>query len=289
MKCNLCPRRCNVDRSIEKGYCKMGDSIRVARAALHFGEEPPICSCGGSGTVFFSGCSLGCVYCQNAEISHEGFGKDISVNRLCEIFYELERLGAENINLVSPTHFVDKIKRALDIYKPKIPIIYNSSGYERVETLRSLEGYVDIYLIDFKYDSAEKALEYSGAYDYPNVVKPVLMEAYRQQGECIFDERGMLKKGLIVRHLLLPQATASACNIFDWVKENTPKAYISLMSQYVPMYNAREHKIIGRRVTAREYNKVLDYVFASGFENCYIQDITSANEKYIPSFDLTGV
>ena len=260
----------------------------VARAALHFGEEPSISGKNGSGTVFFSGCSLCCVYCQNAKISQENYGKSISVNRLAEIFRELENQGAHNINLVSPTHYVHSIIEALSIYKPKIPVVYNSSGYEDINTLKLLENYVDIYLLDFKYFSEDRALLYSKAAEYPKCAKSAILEAYRQKEKCVF-EKGIMKSGVIVRHMILPQATEEAKNIFLWIKQNTPNVYFSIMSQYIPMTKSDEFKIINRRITKREYEKVVNFIIDSGFENCYIQDLSSASTDYIPKFDRAGL
>ena len=256
---------------------------KVARADLHFWEEPVISGENGSGTVFFSGCTLSCVFCQNYDVSHNGLGEMISYEQLAELFKMLEEKGAHNINLVSPSHYALAIKKALDIYRPKIPIIYNSGGYDRVETLKMLEGYIDIYLMDLKYISNEKAAIYSSAADYPEVTKKALLEAVRQQPENII-ENGIMKKGVIVRHLLLPQATKEAMSVFDWVKENTPSVYFSMMSQYLPCGEALEMPIINRRVTKREYDKVIDYIGDSDFKNIFIQERKSADECYIPEF-----
>lgn len=291
MLCSLCPRKCQAQRTDNenlKGFCKMPLLPRVARAALHFWEEPCISGQNGSGTIFFSGCSLSCVFCQNYDISHNGYGKDISIERLAEIFRELEQKGAHNINLVSPTHYALAIKKALDIYKPNIPIVYNSNGYESKETLKLLQGYIDIFLLDFKYFDNEKALRFSGANDYTQVAKETIIEAYRQQPNCVF-EGGIMKKGVIIRHLLMPQATNDAINIFEWVKNNTPSAYFSLMSQYIPYGEAVNIKPINRKITKREYEKVLNYILESGFQNIYFQELKSADEKFIPQFDLSGV
>ena len=262
---------------------------RAARAALHFWEEPCISGTKGSGTVFFSGCSLSCVFCQNYEISHNGFGKTVSINRLAEIFRELEAAGAHNINLVNPTHYVYAIKQALDIYRPKIPIVYNSGGYDRAQTLKELHGYFDIFLMDLKYISSDRARLYSGAADYPEFAKAAVSECCRQQPDCVFDSEGIMQKGVIVRHLILPQGTGEAISVFDWVRENTPSAYFSIMSQYVPCGRAEDYPVINRRITKREYEKVLDYICASSFEKVYFQQRTSADGQYIPSFDLSGV
>ena len=287
MRCNLCPRRCNAEREENKnlnGFCKMPLLPKVARADLHFWEEPVISGTNGSGTIFFSGCSLNCVYCQNYEISHQEKGTVISYEKLAELFFELERKGAHNINLVSPSHYVLAIKEALKIYKPKIPIVYNSSGYDNEESLEMLKDYIDIFLLDLKYLSSDRAKLYSSAADYPEVAKKAILKAYKLQDKCII-ENGIMQKGVIIRHLLLPQATKEAISVFDWVKENTPKAFFSIMSQYVPCGKAEEMPIINRKVTKREYEKVIDYILESGFSNVFIQDGKSADKKYIPDFN----
>ncbi len=286
MICNLCPRACNALRTEKEnlnGYCKMPLLPKTARADLHFWEEPCISGKNGSGTVFFSGCSLSCVYCQNYEVSHNAKGSEISYERLAEMFYELEQKGAHNINLVTPSHYVLAIKNALDIYKPNIPIVYNSSGYERVETLKLLEGYIDIFLLDFKYISSERAKLYSSAEDYPIFAKAAIKEALRQQPVCEF-ENDIMQKGVIIRHLLMPQATKEAMAVFDWVSENAKTAYFSIMSQYIPFGEALNMPIINRKVTEREYNKVLDYICNFDFPNVFIQQKSSADIKYIPEF-----
>ena len=291
MKCSLCPRRCNAERTNDQnlnGFCKMPLLPKVARAALHFWEEPCISGTNGSGTVFFSGCTLDCAFCQNYDISHGGFGKVITHQRFADICKELEDRGAHNINLVTPTHFVPAIIRALDIYKPKIPVVYNSGGYDSVEEIRALKGYADIFLMDLKYLSGERAAIYSGAPDYPEHAKAAIRESYLQQPICEFKD-GIMKKGLIVRHLLLPQGTGEAIRVFDWVRENTPDAYFSIMSQYSPCGRAENMPIINRRVTKREYEKVLCYICNTDFENVYFQERESSDKKYIPPFDLSGV
>ncbi len=292
MLCSLCPRQCNAIRTADSnigGVCGMPESIILARAALHFWEEPSISGKNGSGTIFFSGCPLHCVYCQNNDISTKNKGKSVSINQLSEIFKKLEQQGAHNINLVTPTHYVPQIIEALNIYKPNIPILYNTSGYETVETLRLLNNYVDIYLFDFKYIDNKKAELYSNADNYPEICKKALLEAYSQQPNCIFNSDGIMQRGVIVRHLLLPAATNDAIGIFEWTRQNTPNAYFSLMSQYIPMGKATSMPIINRKITDREYNKVVDYIINSGFENCYIQEKSSANKKFIPDFDFTGI
>lgn len=291
MKCSLCPRRCDALRTETQnigGFCGQPTSPRLARAALHFWEEPCISGSKGSGTVFFSGCTLRCVYCQNYNISHDGFGKSIGVTRLAEIFKELEAAGAHNINLVSPTQYTEAITAALDLYRPKIPIVWNSGGYENTETLELLENYVDIFLLDFKYLSPDRAARCSAAEDYPEVAKKALIKAYEMRPECVFRD-GIMKRGVIVRHLVLPSATREAMGVFDFVKQNMPNAFFSLMSQYTPCGKATGIKELSRKVTRREYEKVLNYILESGFENCFVQEISSSSEEYIPPFDLSGV
>ncbi len=291
MICNLCPRKCNAVRTDfenQNGFCKAPLLPKIARAGLHFWEEPCISGEKGSGTIFFSGCSLNCIYCQNYDVSHKSFGKIVSYGRLAEIFRELEGLGAHNINLVTPTHYIHAIKKALDIYKPSVPIVYNSGGYDSVAALKSLEGYVDIFLMDLKYLSNERALKYSSVKDYPQVAVNAILEAYRQAEDCEFKD-GIMQKGLIIRHLLMPQGTNQAIEVFNWVRENTPKAYFSMMSQYTPLANLSEFPEINRKVTKREYEKVLSAICESNFKNCYFQEMSSSSEKYIPNFNLEGV
>ncbi|MBR4972910.1 MAG: radical SAM protein [Clostridia bacterium] len=286
MICNLCPRQCRSLRTENEnlnGYCKMPLLPRVARADLHFWEEPCISGKNGSGTVFFSGCSLSCVYCQNYDVSHNELGNIMSYERLAEIFKELEQKGAHNINLVTPSHYILAIKKALDIYRPSIPIVYNSSGYDLPSALKLLEGYIDIFLLDFKYISEDRADKYSNASNYPIFAKQAIAEALRQQPCCII-ENGIMQKGVIIRHLLLPQGTREAMAVFDYVRENAKNAFFSIMSQYVPFGEALEMPIINRKVTKREYQKVIDYISSFDFRNVYTQEHRSADTKYIPSF-----
>lgn len=291
MICNLCPRKCNAERTATEnigGFCREPLKPHIARAALHFWEEPVISGKRGSGTVFFSGCNLGCVYCQNFKISKENYGKAVSEERLAEIFKNLEDMGAENINLVTPTHFTEAIISALKIYRPKIPIVYNSSGYETTEQIEMLNGFIDIYLMDLKYLDPFRAEKYSFASDYPDYAKKAIIKAYNQVGGSVV-ENGIMKRGLIVRHLLLPQGTSEAIKIFDFVKDNCRDAYFSLMAQYIPLSKAKEDKVIGRKITRREYEKVTDYIINSGFDNVFIQELSSADKEYIPPFDLEGI
>lgn len=290
MVCNACPRKCNIDRSKKAGFCGMTDKIKIARAGLHFWEEPCISGKKGSGTIFFSGCPLKCVYCQNEEISSGGFGKEITVERLAEIFRELEEKGAHNINLVTPTHYSEQILEALQLYRPKIPIVYNCSGYEDVEALKKFRNIVDIYLTDIKYFDSEVSLKYSKAKDYFEAASKAVKEMVSQQPENIFDEDGIMKKGVIIRHLVLPLNVNQTRKILEWIKENLPEnVIISLMSQYIPMGKACEYKEINRRLTTREYEKVLDMFEELDFEYGFMQELSSSKEDFIPPFNLEGV
>ena len=294
--CELCPRNCRVNR-IEKqtGVCGETDEIRVSRAALHFWEEPCISGEKGSGTVFFTGCNLRCVFCQNHQISTGNVGKKISVERLAEIFLELQAQGANNINLVTPTHFVKQIIKALDIAKEKglvIPIVYNSGGYESVETLKMLDGYVDIYLPDFKYLDKEHAREYSKAEDYPEVAKEMLEEMVRQTGEVLFDECGMMTRGVIVRHLLLPGCLLDAKRIVDYLHTTYGnRIYMSLMNQYTPLdtLDKERYPKLAHKVKGIAYEKLIDYALSIGVEQAFIQEGDTAKESFIPPFTLEGV
>ncbi|MDE6659733.1 MAG: radical SAM protein [Eubacterium sp.] len=288
MICSICPRKCNVERETANGFCRTSEHFKLARAALHFWEEPCISGKNGSGAVFFSGCNLKCVYCQNYEISRDGKGVEISPERLVEIFENLVSQGAENINLVNPAHYAPMLSNVLKQWKSPVPIVYNSSGYESVETLKMLEGFVDIYLPDFKYIRNDKSLRYSSAFDYPEIAKKALAEMYRQTGNAVFDG-GMMKKGMIIRHLILPQNTNSSLEIIDFIAEHFETAYLSLMAQYVPCTNLDDYKEINRTITKREYDKVVDYALSKGLENIFIQELSSADEQYIPPFDLNGV
>ncbi len=290
MICELCPRKCRVDRKIKKGYCKVGDEILVARASKHMWEEPPVSGTRGSGTVFFSGCNLGCVYCQNYDISHGARGKAVTPERLGEIFRELESSGVHNINLVNPTHYADKIREVLKKEKLSVPVVYNSSGYERVSTLQTLEGLIDIYLPDLKYISDERSAKYSGATDYFAYASRALIEMKRQCPENIHNEKGIMQRGLIVRHLVLPQNTNQSVKILRWIAENLgTDTTVSLMSQYTPCGKSDKFTELGRRITEREYEKVLFAAEELGFKSIYTQDYTSANESFIPDFDFSGV
>lgn len=289
MNCLLCPRKCNVNRENGVGFCSSPKEFRVARAALHFWEEPCISGKNGSGAVFFSGCNLKCVYCQNYEISLQNNGKMVSEESLIGIFEDLIRQGASNINLVNPTHYADKLAELFTKWKCPVPIVYNSSGYESSETLKLLDGIVDIYLPDFKYIRADKALRYSKAPDYPDIAKKAVAEMKRQVPDYAFDDSGMMKKGVIVRHLVLPQNTNSSLEIIDYLAENFGDTYLSLMAQYVPCTDLTAYPEINRKITKREYEKVIRYAGEKEFLNVFIQQLESASKDYIPKFDFTGI
>lgn len=288
MQCDLCPRNCKINRDVSNGYCGVSNNIKIARAALHFWEEPIISGDKGSGTIFFSGCTLKCVYCQNFEISR-GFGKEISVDRLVEIMKELEEKGANNINLVTPTHFVNQIIKALDIYRPNIPIVYNTSGYEKIETLKKLEGYVDVYLPDLKYSDNNLSQKYSKVSDYFKVATKAILEMKRQQPKDVI-ENGLMKKGVIVRHLVLPNAIQNTLGVLQWITNNLDKdSYISLMGQFIPYGEAKDIAELNRKIKPVEYKLAINKLLEKDFNNSFIQDIESASEDFIPSFDLEGV
>ena len=287
--CRLCPRRCGVDRAAgQLGFCGMGNSLRVARAAPHYWEEPPISGSFGSGAVFFSGCTLGCRFCQNHTISAERFGKEISTARLREIFEELIDQGCHNLNLVTPTHFLPAILPALTPRLP-VPVVYNCGGYESVETLRCLEGLVDIYLPDFKYFDPKLAASLSGAEDYPAVAQAAICEMVRQAGPAQFDEDGMMIRGVLLRHLVLPGCVENSLDVLSWVADTFPKGTVpvSLMCQYTPLGNLEPP--FDRRVTEEEYAAALSWMQLCGLDQGYWQDYRSATVDYIPAFDLEGV
>lgn len=290
MICSLCPRKCGVDREISHGYCGAGLSAKVARAELHMWEEPCISGKNGSGTVFFSGCNLRCVYCQNYEISRQnnGAGKEISDKKLSEVFLRLQEQHANNINLVTPTPYVPNIINALDMVKDKlhIPTVYNCGGYESVETLKMLDGYIDIYMPDFKYCDSETAKKYSEAPDYPETVTKALEEMHRQTKELEWNG-DLLKKGLIVRHLVLPYQRKQSMKILDLLKETVPQKdmLLSLMSQFTPTPECKNYPEIDRRITTFEYNSVCDYARELDF-NGYFQERESAQSAYIPQWNF---
>ena len=295
MKCELCPRRCGVERSETRGFCGMSDKITAAKAMLHYWEEPCISGEHGSGAVFFSGCVMKCVYCQNYGISSEGKGRELTEERLAEIFLELQEKGAQNINLVNPTHFVPQIIRGIELAKRQgltLPIVYNSGGYERVETLRMLDGAVDIYLPDIKYFNEDIAKKLSYAPNYFDTAMDAVGEMIRQAGEPRFGENGAMTSGVIVRHLVLPGLYKDSIEIIKRVGERFGRSILfSLMSQYTPfgkVKSSAEFLALNRRITTFEYQKALGAVIAAGMEG-FMQEKSSAREEYTPSFDFEGL
>ncbi len=291
--CTLCPRACGVDRlNGQLGFCREDARVFVARAALHMWEEPCISGEEGSGTVFFSGCNLGCIFCQNWEISGGRAGKEVTVSRLAELFLELQEKRANNINLVTAAHYVPQTAEALMLAKAQglhIPVVYNSSGYEKAETLKMMEHLVDIYLPDFKYMDEKIAAEYAHAADYPEKAKEAIREMVRQTGEAVFDERGMMQRGVIVRHLMLPGHLADSKRIIRYLYElYGDTVFLSMMNQYTPMEHLRDHPRLGRKIRKKEYEALLDYAIELGVENGFFQEGDTAKESFIPAFDGSG-
>lgn len=284
--CTLCPRECKVDRSEKLGFCGRSDKLTVARKALHFWEEPPISGKNGSGTVFFTGCSLRCIFCQNHEISTgDNHGREVTPKELSDMFFELVDEGAHNINLVTPTHYADKIAEALSIKKLPVPVVYNCGGYEKIETLKMLEGLVDIYLPDFKYSEPELGKALSKVDDYPTVCENAIAEMLRQQPENVYDEDGMMQKGVIIRHLILPLHTKNSIKVLERIAEKFPNVPVSLMAQYTPIAEFEDFPELNRGITRREYDKVLDKIEELNLDG-FVQDRKSKGEKFIPDFDL---
>ena len=295
MKCELCPRMCGVDRSEKRGFCGMGDRITAAKAMLHYWEEPCISGERGSGAVFFSGCVMKCAFCQNYEISSENSGRELTEDRLAEIFLELQAKGAHNINLVNPAHFVPQILRSIELAKGRgltLPIVYNSGGYERVETLRALSGSVDIYLPDVKFFDDAMAKKLASVPGYFDTAMNAVTEMVRQAGKPRFDEDGMMTSGVIVRHLVLPGRYRDSIEVIRWLGERFgDKILFSLMSQYTPFGKVRtdpEFSELNRRITTFEYRKALDAVIDAGLEG-FMQEKSSAKEEYTPVFDFEGL
>ncbi|MCR4718840.1 MAG: radical SAM protein [Firmicutes bacterium] len=288
--CTLCPRRCGTDRESGKiGFCGADNTIKIARCDLHFWEEPCISGKNGSGTVFFSHCSMRCVYCQNHKISHLGMGKTVSVSELADCFLTLSEKGANNINLVTPTHYVPQIIEAANIAKSNgltLPIIYNSSGYENTETIKMLDGTVDVYLPDMKYFDDRYALRYSGAKNYFEIASRAISEMFSQVGKCVFDERGIIKKGVIVRHLLLPHLLFDSKKIIDYLfKTYGDDIFISIMNQYTPVATLpKAFPELGEKISEKYYNSLVDYAVKLGIKNAYIQEGETAKESFIPEF-----
>ena len=295
-KCEICPRKCKVDRINGKiGNCKASDKIEIALASIHMFEEPCISSKNGSGTIFFSHCNLHCIFCQNYEISQEldGIskkGKEITIDELANIMLDLQEKKVNNINLVTPTMYAYQIKEAIKIAKDKglkIPIIYNTNSYENVETLKDLEGFIDVYLPDFKYYSDEIAIKYSKAPDYFNVATKAILEMIRQVGKPIFDENGIIKKGVMIRHLILPNHIQNTKNILKWIKENIKEeVYVNIMAQYFPTYKAKEDKLLNRKLNKKEYKEIEEYFYLLNFKNGYIQELGDCEEEYVPIWNI---
>lgn len=293
-KCQICPRDCKVNRLLgNKGYCKCDDKIKVALVSIHDYEEPCISGENGSGTVFFSNCNLNCVFCQNYEISQEGKGKEVTIERLAEIFIEQQSRGVNNINLVTPTMYVYQIIEAIKIAREKglkIPIIYNSNGYENVETIKLLEGYIDVYLPDLKYYSDLISVKYSKAPHYFEIAKEAIKEMLRQVGNPVFNDEGIIQKGVIIRHLVLPNHIQNTKNILKWIKENLNEGvYVSVMAQYFPTYKAKEIEGLDRKLTNKEYKEVEKYLYLLDIENGYMQDLGKHEEEFVPCFDYRNI
>lgn len=288
-KCNICPHNCNVNRNEGKmGRCRSGANVKIALASLHKFEEPCISGENGSGTVFFSNCNLRCMYCQNYEISHLGKGKEMTIQELADIFISQQDKGAHNINLVTPTMYVYQIIEAIKIAKENglnIPIVYNTNSYENIETIKLLKGYIDVYLPDLKYYSNDLSEKYSKVNNYFENATKAIKEMYEQVGGPVFDENGIVKKGVIIRHLVLPHYLQNTKNILKWIKENLPNdIYVSVMAQYFPSYKALYDDKINRKLTKHEYKIIEDYIYEIGLENGYLQDLEEDEEKYLPHF-----
>ncbi len=292
-ECKLCPRLCGADRTKKTGFCGAGNKIKLAKAYLHKWEEPCISYKNGAGTVFFSGCNLHCCYCQNNSISNELFGIEVTVEKMGEIFLKLQDDGADNIELVTPTHFVPQIIESLDKVKARlnIPVIYNTGGYELVDTIKMLKGYIDVYLPDIKYFSADVSARYSNAPDYFERVSEAVPEMIRQVGKLVFNKDGGIEKGTIIRHLVLPKQRHDSMKILDWINRNTSAddVMVSIMNQYTPFdFISDEFPELKRRITKMEYNSVVDHAAGLGL-NGFTQEKSSSSEKYVPDFDLSGI
>lgn len=294
-KCRLCPKECNVNRlKGELGYCGASDKVVIARAALHFWEEPCVSGESGSGAVFFSNCNLKCVFCQNHCISQESLGVEISIQKLSEIFLQLQKKRANNINLVTPTHYVPQIIEALKLSKSNglsIPILYNSNGYDSLDTLKALNGYIDVYLPDLKYYNSKYSLRYSKAEDYFEKASVAIKEMYKQVGKPIFYENGIIKKGVIIRHLLLPGLLFDSKKILDYIyKSFGDNVYISIMNQYIPMFKASDYPEINRTLNGKHYDALINYALKLGIKNAFIQESGTSSEEFVPDFkSFTGI
>lgn len=287
--CRLCPRKCGADRENGKrGYCSADKTVKIARSALHMWEEPCISGTNGSGTVFFSHCALKCVFCQNYKISHGGSGYEISEKELAEEFLKLQGMGAHNINLVTPTHYVPQIIRTLDIAKSAgltVPIVYNTGGYEMEETIDMLNGYVDVYMPDIKYYSDKHAVKYSAAPNYFKTAAKAVSKMFNQVGENKFDENGIMRRGVLIRHMLLPGLLNDSKKVIDYIYSTYgDSVYISIMSQYIPSGDLTQYPELNRRINPRAYNALIDYCARKGIQNAFVQDLSSASETFVPDF-----
>ncbi len=289
-KCTICPHKCGIDRTKQIGRCKSTDKIKIALYSVHNFEEPCISGEKGSGTIFFSNCNMNCIYCQNYEISQLGKGKEISIEELSQIMLEQQEKGVENINLVTPTSYAIQIIEAIKIAKKrglKIPIVYNTNGYESVETLKLLEGYIDIYLPDLKYYDNELGKKYSKVNDYFKIATEAIKEMYRQVGQPMLNKNGIMKKGLMIRHLILPNNVENSKYILKWIKENIDNnVYVSIMAQYFPTYKAKETEDLNRKLTKKEYEEVENYLYDLDLENGYIQELGEHEEEYVPKWEI---
>ncbi len=288
-KCEICPHNCGVNRlNNQIGRCKSKDTVKLALYSTHNFEEPCISGKKGSGTVFFSNCNMNCVFCQNYEISQQGKGKEISVNELADVFIKQQEKGVENINLVTPTSYVPQIIEAIQIARNKglkLPIVYNTNGYEKVETLKMLEGYVDIYLPDFKYSDDKLANRLSKVDNYFEIATNALKEMYRQTGKAIFNDDGIMQKGMIIRHLVLPNHILNSRRVLKWINDNMSDVYVSVMAQYFPTYKAKELEDINRKLTKKEYEEIENYLYRLNLENGYIQELGEHEEEYVPKWE----
>ena len=290
-ECEVCPYKCKANRiEGKKGKCGCDDKIRIALVSLHKFEEPCISGTNGSGTVFFSNCNLNCKFCQNYEISQQGKGKVVTIEELAGIFIKQQEAGAYNINLVTPTMYAYHIIEAIKIARKNglnIPIIYNTNGYENVQTLQALNGYIDVYLPDLKYYSNEIAIKYSNAPHYFEIATAAILEMVKQVGTPVFDENGMIVKGVMVRHLVLPNHLQNTKNILKWVKQNLPKdIYIDVMAQYFPTYKAKDDELINRKLTKKEYKEIEKYFYLLDFKNGYMQELGEHEEEYVPKWNV---
>ncbi len=289
-KCTICPHNCGINRlNNQIGRCKSKNIVKIALYSTHNFEEPCISGKKGSGTVFFSNCNMNCVFCQNYEISQQGKGREISIDELASIFIKQQEKDVENINLVTPTSYVPQIIEAIKIARNdglKLPIVYNTNGYEKVETLKMLEGYIDIYLPDFKYSDNELAKRLSKVDNYFEIVTEALKEMYRQTGKSIFNDDGIMQKGMIIRHLVLPNHILNSRRVLKWINENMHDVYVSVMAQYFPTYKAKDIDDINRKLTKEEYEQIENYLYRLDLENGYIQELGEHEEEYVPKWEI---